>query len=246
MKIKDWSGRLIFATVIVTVVRYMGAFAAADLGKITGVLSEILTVFLAISGAGMGILDVMGGGLLFNGWRMVMPRSGQHWSFRFWVLTICVFMLLASGSVILVPFTVSRMTHNSIVDTMGGPDSNFTWLWAWMVVLVPYFIIIGVFVGNRMVEGLETNTKVSGNLPSREESSPKVSGNLPTDWRKLRPKLSDEQVNFIALSKPSQIVETLSNAKPPITVSLRTALNWRNNARRELGLDVEQHVEEQS
>lgn len=157
MKIKDWSGRLIGATVLVTIVRYMGAFAAADLGKITGVLSEILTIFLALSGAGMGLLDVLGGGLLFNGWRMVMPRAGQHWSFRFWVLTLCVTMLLVSGSIILVPFTVSRMTQNSIVDTLGGSQSDFTWLWAWMVVLVPYFIIIGVFVGNKMVEGLESS-----------------------------------------------------------------------------------------
>lgn len=194
MKIKDWSGRLIFATMFVTVIRYMGAFAAADLGKVTGVLSEILTIFLALSGAGMGVLDVLGGGLLFNGWRTVMPRAGQHWTFRFWVLTICVFMLLISGSIILVPFTVSRMTQNSIVDTLGGATSDFTWLWAWMVVLVPYFIIIGVFVGNKMVESLET----SGSSGTTSESPSKRASisitTSETTSRSGRPSLHDSEV----------------------------------------------------
>lgn len=194
MKIKDWSGRLIGATVLVTIVRYMGAFAAADLGKISGVLSEILTIFLALSGAGMGLLDVLGGGLLFNGWRLVMPRAGQRWSFRFWVLTFCVLMLLISGSIILVPFTVSRMTQNSIVDTLGGPMSDFTWLWAWMVVLVPYFIIIGVFVGNRMVEGLETSgsSGTTSETTSRRASIPIMNSETPS--RSGRPSLHDSAV----------------------------------------------------
>ncbi len=233
MKIKDWASRLIWATVCVTVVRYMGAFAAADLGKIGGILSDILTIFLALSGAGMGFLDVLGGGLLFNGWRTVMPKAGQRWTFRFWVLTICVFMLLASGSVILVPFTVSRMTQASIVDTLGGPTSNFTWLWAWMVILVPYFIIIGVFVGNRMVEGIETSetsTKVSGKSGSAGETSPKVSENLPKDWRKLRPTLSDADVASLARLNTEQVKELSRH----YGVDEKTVYNWRAYAKREL------------
>lgn len=194
MKIKDWYGRLIVATLIVTVVRYMGAFAAADLGKVTGVLSELLTILLAISGAGMGVLDVLGGGLLFNGWRMVMPKAGQRWTFRFWVLTICVFMLLISGSIILVPFTVSRMTQESIVYTLGGAQSNFTWLWAWMVVLVPYFIIIGVFVGNKMVEGLDASGS-SGTTSESHSRIPKGFRNSSeTTSRTGRPSIHETEV----------------------------------------------------
>ena len=225
MKIKDWAGRLIWATMLVTIVRYMGAFAAADIGKVTGALSETLTIFLALSGAGMGFLDVLGGGLLFNGWRTVMPRAGQHWTFRFWVLTICVFMLLASGSIILVPFTVSRMTQSSIVDTLGGAQSNFTWLWAWMVVLVPYFIIIGVFVGNKMVEGLEpaaATPAISGNFRQ-------VSGGFPADSAatlgKIRwEELLAEQIAELPHLTDSEIIASYGG-------SVRRARMWRQWAR---------------
>src|SRR5512146_333367 len=97
MEIKVWSNRLIAATILIGVVRYAAAFAASDVGKITGAWSSILTIFLSITGIGMGILDTVGGGLLFNGWSRVFPKVGQSWSLRFKVLTLCVFGLLISG-----------------------------------------------------------------------------------------------------------------------------------------------------
>ena len=48
MKLKDWSERLIWATILISVVRYAAAFAASDVGEITGVASNVLTFFLSI------------------------------------------------------------------------------------------------------------------------------------------------------------------------------------------------------
>lgn len=94
MRVKDWSNRLVWATILVGVVRYSAAFAASDVGQITGWWSGFLTIMLSLTGIGMGILDTVGGGLLFNGWSRVFPKNGQGWSMRFKVLTFCVFGLL--------------------------------------------------------------------------------------------------------------------------------------------------------
>ena len=137
MKLKDWSERLIWATILISVVRYAAAFAASDVGMISGNWSKILTVFLAFTGVGMGILDTVGGGLLFNGWSKVFPKTGTHWSLRFKVLTVCVFTLLASGLYILVPFTMSRLSQESILTALGGMGSVWAWMWSLMVNLIP-------------------------------------------------------------------------------------------------------------
>lgn len=66
---------------------------------------------------------------------------------------------------------------------------------------------------------------VSGNLPEREKEEKKVSGNLQTDWRKIRPVLTETQVNFIANSAPKDIVRTL--AQSGLEITPRTASNWK-------------------
>ena len=155
MNLKNWASRLIWATSLISVVRYAAAFAASDVGEISGVWSNVLTFFLSLTGIGMGILDTIGGGLLFNGWSRVFPKVGSSWSLRFRVLTICVFTLLISGLYILVPFTMSRLSHESVLTALGGMGSIWAWGWSLMVNLIPYVLIAGVFTGNKMVSSLE-------------------------------------------------------------------------------------------
>ena len=239
MRIKDWSGRLIFATMLIGVVRFAATFAASDVGEITGIWSNILTALLSITGIGMGILDTVGGGLLFNGWSRVFPKTGQNWSLRFKILTFCVFFLIVSGLFILVPFTMSRIAQESILDALGGKDSVWAWVWAFMVNFIPYILIAGVFTGNKMVSSLEEETyqKPTSKLPESKESSEKVTSNLPINWRKLRPSLTPEQVKFIATKDPKETVEEFG--KSGMDVPPRTASNWRVYAREELGLPTE-------
>lgn len=243
MEIKVWSTRLVWATMLIGVVRYAAAFAASDVGKITGTASNILTVFLAITGIGMGILDTVGGGLLFNGWSRVFPRTGQRWSPKFITLTICVFTLLISGLFILVPFTMSRISQESVLDALGGKSSIWAWIWSTMVNLIPYILIAGVFTGNKLVTSLETDGggNVSGNLPRNlpesSQNEEKLSRNLPMDWRKIRPLLTKEQVEFIAKHDPKEIVAAL--AQSGFSVPPRTASNWRVYAATELGIGLE-------
>lgn len=239
MKLKDWSDRLIWATVLISVVRYAAAFAASDVGKITGIWSNILTFFLALTGLGMGILDTIGGGLLFNGWSKVFPKTGSTWSLRFKVLTICVFSLLASGLFILVPFTMSRLSQESVLVALGGMGSFWAWMWSFMVNLIPYVLIAGVFTGNKMVSSLEqeSDEKPTRNFPNDEKADEKVSSNLPVNWRKIRPSLSPEQVVYIANNEPKNIVKEF--AKSGFNITPRTASNWRLYAATELGVKLQ-------
>lgn len=231
MKLKDWSNRLIWATILISVVRYAAAFAASDVGEIKGVWSGVLTFLLAITGIGMGVLDTIGGGLLFNGWSRVLPRTGDKWSPRFKILTICVLVLLLSGLFILVPFSMSRLSHESVLGVLGGRDSLWAWGWALMVNVIPYVLIAGVFTGNKMVEGLEgteTSKKPSNPGGKNAESFQKVSN----DWRKVRPTLDPNALRSLANLSPAQMQVWASETG----FTYKTISNWRSNARAELGL----------
>lgn len=232
MRVKDWSGRLVWATILVGVVRYSAAFAASDVGQITGWWSGFLTIMLSLTGIGMGILDTVGGGLLFNGWSRVFPKTGQSWSMRFKVLTFCVFGLLFSGLFILVPFTMSRISQESILVALGGSGSLWAWIWSTMVNLIPYILIAGIFTGNKMVSSLE-DEKVSESYGKNDEPSTKVSESLPKDWRKLRPTLSSQDVaNLAAMSS-----EQIKDISRKYGVDERTVINWRMYARKEVGIE---------
>jgi hypothetical protein len=114
-KRRDYADLLLWSAVGVTTVRYAGAFLASDLGSVEGWVSTILSVFMGLTGVGMGILDVLGTAYIFDGWRRAMPAAGKRWPFRFKVLTVFVALMLAIGIGILVPFTVSRITHVTMV-----------------------------------------------------------------------------------------------------------------------------------
>jgi MFS family permease len=136
----DYSRLIIFAALVVTVTRYIGAFVASDVGEITGTWSVILTVLMAISGIGMGVLDVLGLAYVFDGWRRNLPGAGKKWSSRFDVLTAFVVGLFVVGLAILTPFTMSRVNSASMSETLG----NGVWWWSLAVNLAPILIIGGV------------------------------------------------------------------------------------------------------
>lgn len=222
--------------VLISVVRYAAAFAASDLGEITGVWSNVLTFFLSLTGIGMGVLDTVGGGLLFNGWSRVLPKNGQKWSMRFIILTVCVFGLLLSGLIVLVPFSMSRLAHESVLATLGGRSSGWAWLWSTMVNLVPYILIAGVFTGNKMVVSMETE-ELSEAPRRKTESSGSPQGessetfrNFPRDWRSLEPTLTREQTVQIANLTPVQVKQWAL----AVGVDPKTITNWRKSAQDKL------------
>jgi hypothetical protein len=161
----DYSTILIWAAAVVTVVRYVAAFIASDMGQITGTLSDAITFMMGVSGLGMGILDVIGGTYLFDGWRRAMPKAGSSWSSRFKVLTVFVFALIATGVMILVPFTESRVTHSSMAAVLGT-GNGLTW-WAFLVNVAPYLLIGGVAVGTQVVTVNVANEQTNVREPVR-------------------------------------------------------------------------------
>lgn len=207
---RDYSGMLIWSAAVVTVVRYSAAFVASDMGQITGPLSEAVTLLLGLSGIGMGVLDVFGGTYLFDGWRHAIPAQGKRWTIRFRALTFLVFGLIVSGVFILVPFTVSRVRHESMADVLVG---NSLWWWSILVNVTPYFIIGGVAIGNQIVKvNSESFRQVSEN--TSENGS---------DWRKVSARLSAKQIEEIANGDTGTIQYKYG-------ITERTARNWRKAA----------------
>jgi hypothetical protein len=218
---RDYSDLLIWAAALVTVVRYAAAFIASDMGEITGVLSEAITILMGLSGLGMGILDVIGGTYLFDGWRRNMPRNGQSWPFKFKVLTGFVFALMATGVMILVPFTESRVTHASMANVLGD-GAGLTW-WAFLVNVAPYLLIGGVAIGNQVVT-VESSQSSLESSPKVEESSQKVR----YDWRKFAHTFSDDELVEIAGAEAGGLQEKYPGMTP------KTEQNWRKRAVGEL------------
>jgi hypothetical protein len=210
---RDYSGMLIWSAAVVTVVRYAAAFVASDMGEITGPLSEAVTFFLGLSGIGMGVLDVFGGTYLFDGWRHAIPAQGKRWTIRFRALTFLVFGLIISGVFILVPFTVSRVRHESMDAVLIG---NSLWWWAVLVNVTPYFIIGGVAIGNQIVK---VNSESSVNYRQVSETT-RENG---SDWRKISAQLSEKQIEEIANGDTGTIQYKYG-------ITERTARNWRKSA----------------
>lgn len=176
----DYSTLLIWAAALVSVVRYSAAFVASDVGKIEGALSEWITILLGVSGLGMGVLDTIGATYLFDGWRRTMPKNGDRWPFRFKVLTFFVFALFISGIFILAPFTMSRVSHVSILEILG--DGFWLALWSTLVNAAPALLIGGVATGQQVVNVTETDSHAKTNEQANDSRTVRGYKNLtPTE-----------------------------------------------------------------
>lgn len=220
----DVSTNIIWAALLVGMIRYSAAFLASDLGQIVGVVSEIITYALGFSGFAMGILSTLGTAYLFDGWRKKMPASGKSWPFKFVVLTIFVFLSFVCELAILVPFTVSRMEHESMSAVLSGG----VWWWSTAVNVMPILLIGGVSVGNQIVtvsDGQLTgqlSDLSAGHKPELRDPNEKM-----TDWRQAKKKLSADQIAELLTMKTESICSKYG-------IEARTARRWRENAQKEL------------
>jgi hypothetical protein len=223
---KRYSTLLIWSAALISVVRYMGAFIASDVGSITGWASEALIVLMGITGIGMGLLDSIGTAFLFNGWRMTMPKTGYKWPFKFKILTFFVFGLIIDGLIILVPFTVSRVTGVGMGTVLGKE----IWWWATAVNISPFMLLGGVVSGNANMISDDSSVSSSETYRKVPESYQKETGKLAPHWRKVRPTLSYENVVQLANMSIPDIQKVFSK----YDVTDRTACNWRDYARTEI------------
>lgn len=214
----DYSRLLLIGSFLVVAIRYAGAFVASDVGAIEGTSSTVTTVFMAISGIGMGFLVVFGQSYTFDGWRRATPKAGQRVTWRFALLTLVVFLLILMDVAILVPFTVSRIRHESISAVLGEWD----WLWSVSVNIAPALLLAGVGLGNQVVSVTQTeNTQSVGNLPE------KLPGKVSTDWRQIRKQLSHEDVTWLLTARTEEICFRFG-------IDDRSARNWRKYAQNEV------------
>jgi hypothetical protein len=145
---RDYTRLLMIGAALVVVIRYAAAFTASDVGEITGAMSTATTFLMAISGIGMGFLVVFGQIYTFDGWKRSLPKAGQKWTLRFMLLTLVSGLLIIVDVAILVPFTVSRITHMSMDAVLG---QGLTWWWSGVVNAAPALLLAGVALGNQVV-----------------------------------------------------------------------------------------------
>jgi len=224
----DYSEILIWAAALVTVVRYAAAFIASDATEINETFSELITIAMGISGLGMGILDVIGGAYLFTGWQKKMPKNNDPWSFKFKVLTFFAIGLIINGILILIPFTASRVSGNTMFHILG--DGFFLYAWSAVVNIAPYLLIGGVAVGTQMVsiETVQNGGHLSGHLSdgNGQKEDNQRAESIPTDWRKAKKQLTGAQIIAIAKSNTAAVMQDYK-------LSERTARRWIENAKAE-------------
>ncbi len=221
----DYSEILIWAAALVTVVRYAAAFIASDATEIPLWLSELITILMGISGIGMGVLDVIGGAYLFTGWQKKMPKNNDPWSFKFKVLTFFAIGLIVNGILILIPFTASRVSGNTMFHILG--DGFFLYAWSAVVNIAPYLLIGGVAVGTQMVSiesGGQMTGQMTGGNGQNLDTTPVQS--VSTDWRKAKKQLTAPQIVAIAKGTTAGVMKEYN-------LSERTARRWIENAKEE-------------
>lgn len=221
----DYSEILIWAAALVTVVRYAAAFIASDATEINATLSEIITIAMGFSGLGMGVLDVIGGAYLFTGWQKKMPKNNDPWSFKFKVLTFFAIGLIINGILILIPFTASRVSGNTMFHILG--DGFFLYAWSAVVNIAPYLLIGGVAVGTQMVS-IESGGQMTGQMTESAGHKPEKiqSDVVSTDWRKAKKQLTAPQIAAIAKSNTATVMSEYN-------LSERTARRWIEKAKEE-------------
>lgn len=161
---RDYTWLLTVGAALVVVIRYAAAFTASDMGQMLGWVSDTTTFLMAVSGVGMGFLVVFGQLYAFDGWKRSMPQAGKRITFRFVLLTLVSLLLIITDVAILVPFTVSRIRHESISLVLGEWD----WLWSTAVNIAPALLLAGVALGNQVVSTAQTSHDAQANAGTND------------------------------------------------------------------------------
>lgn len=212
----DYSTIIIWASASVAMIRYAAAFLSSDMGQITGLLSEIVTFLLGISGFAMGILGTLGVAYIFDGWRQRMPKTGDPWSNKFKTLTGFVFSAFMMEILILVPFTMSRIRHVSIANVLGAGD----WWWSTAITVMPILLIGGVSVGNQIVT-VAANEHANGSRTRSPEKSEQEDGS------RTYSSLSTTEKYYI-INNESKVVAA------ELGVTARAIQKWRKKVQEEV------------
>lgn len=140
------------------------------------------------------------------------------------------------------------VTSNVVIDWAKEFGSTTQVSWSIIIVrflltlqTIPAALIVATRTGHRDLlreikkEKMEREQKVSESFREEKVDREKVSENLPKvgDWRSLRPKLSDEDVYNMAYLSPDNV----KSVAEKFGVTERTVTNWREYARKEIGVD---------
>ena len=185
-------------------------------------MSDLITALIGVSGLGMGVLDVLGLAYVFDGWRKTMPKAGQTWPFRFRVLSVFVSGLFLNGLFILTPFTVSRLTNQTMAVTLG---EALTWIWAIAVNVAPYLLVGGIVTAQSGVVKVAQEEKSAPELSKSESATLQNPREIVKPARKDWRHLSHDEKSLVAGFKNARYLATA------FEIPESTARDWMKRAR---------------
>jgi len=147
---KDYGNALLISAIAVGAPRWAGAMLSADVGEVTGLVSNILNVMNVLSGLAMGPLEVFAAAYMLDALRKQKPttraktKSGYRTkiNFKWWGVLFFSVGLLILTPAILAPFIMSRMNNTGMVGVL--PDSLLQLAWSTFVTIAPLFLVGGV------------------------------------------------------------------------------------------------------
>jgi len=215
---------LIFSSVAVEIPRFAGMFLAADVATLDPWLSNLLHWGSVISGLFMGVLYAVGAMFLSHGLMKALQNKSlaetkKMMNLKFIALIFITGFIIYMAVALLTPYTVSRMTGQTLADTLGADAHG----WAMLASIAPLLLMIGAFMSGSVsgFDGPQTETirKDSGKKP---ETQRKENGNLPVSFDDFR-QVPKTEYSYIAGASTSDICSRYG-------VTERTARNWRKSA----------------
>lgn len=164
---RDYGQLLMWAAILVSAPRWAGAFIAADAHTIPPLVDSGLQILNLVSGAGMGLIEVLGTAYLLDAWGRMRSRktwNAKHVDQRWLILTFFVAGLFVLMPLILAPYMVARMNGQALADVADG---WFGYVWAVATVLSPVFIVGGVAVARDGLVGVKKLEQELESKPAR-------------------------------------------------------------------------------
>ena len=211
---------LIFASVAVEIPRFAGMFLAADVAELDDWLSSALHWGSVFSGLAMGVLYAIGAmylshGLMKSFQNRNLAEIKKMLNLKFLALIAITGFIIYMAVALLTPYTVSRMTGQTLAATLEG-DAH---AWAMLASIAPLLLMIGAFMSGSVNFDGGNGAENAGKSPRKKSEN---SGNFPEakpNWSRVNP----ADYDWLAKASTGEIQGRYG-------LEERTARNWRTKA----------------
>jgi len=235
MKAKfDLRWTLIIASVAVEIPRFAGMFLSADVAEMDWWLSSALHWGSTLSGLAMGALYAVGAMYLSHGLMKSFQNKNlaeikKMLNLKFLALILITAAIMYMAVELLTPYTISRMTGESLADALGTGIAG----WARLSAIAPLLLMIGAFMSG----SINFDGETAGKTPEKPrgkntEKSEYSAENSALRWPAARLLMDDKELYWLATEADSRKIAD----KYHLPSDCRLARDWRKKAAEEINL----------